>query len=221
WLDGINAGDGFIRQFVAMPLGMGYTVEAQITGEEVFGGIQIIVYEPVPGKFPDQPPTPSPWDDRVGFGLKSLGEVPPSPIVTRGAEMGLGAGGRMKQKINPDRHGYDTWDATNYGRVDVHIVNSMMFREITGMEPPATPITAKTYAKHKYPWFDLYDEHLDDLHAPYSLQQVKSVKQMDEDKGFAPQQDDDSLEITDEQVITYDMDADKGVKPEAGNDKEQ
>ena len=29
WLDGINAGEGFIRQFVAMPLGMGYTIEGQ------------------------------------------------------------------------------------------------------------------------------------------------------------------------------------------------
>ncbi|MCJ7532589.1 MAG: hypothetical protein MUO64_16365 [Anaerolineales bacterium] len=38
WLDGINAGEGYIRQFVAMPLGMGYTVEAQVTGEEKFGG---------------------------------------------------------------------------------------------------------------------------------------------------------------------------------------
>ena len=27
WLDGINCGDGYIRQFVAMPLGKGYTVE--------------------------------------------------------------------------------------------------------------------------------------------------------------------------------------------------
>ena len=38
WLDGNNAGEGYIRQFVAMPLGMGYTVEAQVTGEEKFGG---------------------------------------------------------------------------------------------------------------------------------------------------------------------------------------
>jgi len=38
WLDGINAWEGYIRQFVAMPLGMGYTVEAQVTGEKKFGG---------------------------------------------------------------------------------------------------------------------------------------------------------------------------------------
>ena len=30
WLDGINCGDGYIRQFVAMPLGKGYTVEVQL-----------------------------------------------------------------------------------------------------------------------------------------------------------------------------------------------
>jgi hypothetical protein len=45
WLDGINAGDGFIRQFVAMPLGMGYTVEGQITGQEEEGGIQIKAFK--------------------------------------------------------------------------------------------------------------------------------------------------------------------------------
>ena len=56
WLDGINAGDGYIRQFVAMPLGMGYTVEGQVTGEEKFGGMQIEVFEAKPGRFPDRPP---------------------------------------------------------------------------------------------------------------------------------------------------------------------
>lgn len=45
WLDGINAGNGHIKQFVAMPLGQGYTVEGQVTGKEEFGGIQLIVYE--------------------------------------------------------------------------------------------------------------------------------------------------------------------------------
>lgn len=44
WLDGIFAGDGLIRQFVAMPLGSGYTVEGQVTGKEQFGGLQIEVF---------------------------------------------------------------------------------------------------------------------------------------------------------------------------------
>jgi hypothetical protein len=51
WLDGINSGDGTVKQFVAMPLGQGYTVEAQITDEEKYGGFQIVVYEAVDGRF--------------------------------------------------------------------------------------------------------------------------------------------------------------------------
>ncbi|OKK22221.1 hypothetical protein AMK16_03315 [Streptomyces sp. CB00455] len=41
WLDGINSGDGTVRQFVAVPLGFGATVEGQVTGEETTGGVQL------------------------------------------------------------------------------------------------------------------------------------------------------------------------------------
>ena len=41
WLDGINSGKGTVSQFVAVPLGLGATVEGQVTGEEVFGGVQL------------------------------------------------------------------------------------------------------------------------------------------------------------------------------------
>jgi hypothetical protein len=192
WLDGINAGKDMIRQFVAMPLGMGYTVEAQVTGKEEFGGIQIIVYEPKPGKFPDQPPTVDFLEQRM---YATPAPVPMRMGVVASGEMGLGAGGKMKQKIYPDAHGIDTWDAENFGRVYVHIVNSMMYREITGQEPPPTPITAQTYTQHGYPWFDLYDDHLGDIDAPDALKDVKSVKEMDEQKGFEAQQDDASVDV--------------------------
>lgn len=43
WLDGIVAEDGQVRQFVAMPFGTGYSVEAQIAGEDLVGGIQLEV----------------------------------------------------------------------------------------------------------------------------------------------------------------------------------
>jgi hypothetical protein len=210
WLDGINAGKDHIRQFVAMPLGMGYTVEAQVTGKEEFGGVQIIVYEPKPGKFPDEPPP------RQEFGLDRVYLAAAAPM-TRSAEMGLGAGGKMKQKIYPDPHGIDTWDEGNTGRVYVHIVNSMMYREITGKEPPPTPVTAKTYAKHGLPWFDLYDEKMGDIDAPSELEAVKSIKDMDKEKGFAPQQDDDSIDIPDDQVIKYKIDKPKPDEVDDGD----
>ncbi len=202
WLDGINAGDDMIRQFVAMPLGMGYTVEGQITGEERFGGIQLIVYAAKPGQFPDDEPPNLRW------GTRSRGAVMMAASVG-GAEMGLGAGGKMKQKIYSDDHGVDTWDAANFGRTYVHIVNSMLYREITGEEPPPTPVTAKLYAEHNFPWFDLYDERYDDIAAPDALKGVQSVKDMDAEKGFAPQQDDDPVDVPEDQIVKYDMPKDK------------
>lgn len=44
WLDGYCVEKGIIRQFVAMPLGEGYTVEEQINGKAEFGGLQIEVF---------------------------------------------------------------------------------------------------------------------------------------------------------------------------------
>ncbi|OBR09963.1 Integral membrane protein [Colletotrichum higginsianum IMI 349063] len=40
-LDGYRSADGTVRQFVAMPLGWGYSAEHQITGLEFIGGVQL------------------------------------------------------------------------------------------------------------------------------------------------------------------------------------
>ncbi|HSN87375.1 MAG TPA: hypothetical protein VL025_11490, partial [Thermoanaerobaculia bacterium] len=98
WLDGINSGHGTIRQFVAVPLGRGHTIEAQVTGEEKVGGLQILVFEPKPGRFPDEPP-PEAAAAETAFESVGLEGV---------SEMGLGAGGTMRQKIYPDPHGIET-----------------------------------------------------------------------------------------------------------------
>ncbi len=34
----------------------------------------------------------------------------------------------------------------------------MDWREITGEEPPPTPVSARTYSEHGFPWFSLYVE---------------------------------------------------------------
>jgi len=76
WIDGFNTGSGAIKQFVAMPLGQGYTVEGQVTGKEEFGGIQIMAVPPKDGLL-----MPKPRPQQVimrakpasSFGLESLG----------------------------------------------------------------------------------------------------------------------------------------------------
>lgn len=56
WLDGIAGKQGFVRQFVAMPLGSGYSVEAQITGHDEAGGIQFMVVPSQPPRTPFRGP---------------------------------------------------------------------------------------------------------------------------------------------------------------------
>lgn len=173
WIDGIKAGEGVIRQFVAMPLGSGYTVEGQLTGKEKVGGIQIAVFDPKPGRFPDHPPIV--FQDRMCMSSAA-------PMAkAESAEMGLAAGGTMQQKIYPDEFGADTWDAAAFGEATVYIVNSEMFREITGLEAPETPVTAKQYTEHGYPWFALYDERKPDIAATRKLKGVKGIGQVDAD----------------------------------------
>lgn len=168
WLDGINAGPGRVRQFVAMPLGQGYTVEAGVTGEERYGGIQIAV-----------------WRLKLGLNI----ERPKRPAVRTSSRwaapttMGIGAGGHITQKIYPDPYGVDAWEQGRIGNATVHIVNSAMFREITGKDPPPTPIDAATYTEHGLPWFELYEEHQADVPAPDGLTSVKTIAQRDRELG--------------------------------------
>ena len=169
WLDGINTGHQAIRQFVAMPLGLGYTVEAGVTAQEAFGGMQITVFDPVPGRFPDEPPPPTE-------------PSPMSPPQRMAQPMGLGAGGVMRQKIYPDPYGIETWEQSHYGSVTVHIVNSLQFRELTGIEPPPTPIDAKTYTEYGLPWFDLYDEFKGDLAPSDRLATAKTIAARDQER---------------------------------------
>ena len=207
WLDGINSGNGTIRQFVAMALGLGYTVEGQLTGEETHGGVQLCVFEPKDGRFPDAPP-PAPLHDRAPFVASapppccaapaaSMGGRRPRAatartalrLPARGAEMGLAAGGHMTQSIYPDPHGVDVWDQGEHARVYVHIVNSELWQAITGEPAPASPISASTYKQHGLPWFALYDEHRGDIKASKRLKKVKSVAAKDAEHGFDVQDD--------------------------------
>jgi hypothetical protein len=161
WLDGINAGIASVRQFVAMPLGSGATVEGQLTGTEKFGGIQVCIYEPLPGRFPDRPPPAQP-------GLEAA-FVPSMPT------MGIAAGGVVRQKIYPDPHGLDTWDPRSVERIYIHILNSEQYEQVVGSPPPPSPINAETYTEWGLPWFDLYDDDLGDVAPPDLLKRLRSI----------------------------------------------
>lgn len=151
WLDGFNVSEGHVRQFVAMPLGSGYTAEEQITGSADVGGLQIIIF----------PMKREVYDKLYGRDIRDSEELlfqSPQVMESSSMEMGLAPGGLMTQEIYDDEHGLDAWDQDNGLRCFVHLANSEQFKAITGSEPPYPPVTAEAYSRAGMPWFDYYSE---------------------------------------------------------------
>jgi hypothetical protein len=179
WLDGYCVERGVIRQFVAMPLGAGYTAEEQITGSAEHGGLQIIVY-PMKAEVYERVQAKSRFWLMEGMTVGSV----LSARTTGG--MGLAPGGRMLQRIYDDRHALTDWDQDHSSRCFVHIANSLVWRQITGEQPPTVPPTAREYAKAGLPWFEVYDERHGAVPGSTILQKLKSVVQLGKEKGDVP-----------------------------------
>ena len=187
WLDGYCVEKGFIRQFVAMPLGSGYTAEEQITGRAEHGGLQIIAYPMKRQVFERRFPKRRMVGGRGGFGGSRLemDEFCAAPMAAGGA-MGLAPGGRMKQEIFDDPFDFADWDTAHASRCFVHIANSLVWRSITGQQPPTTPPTAKEYSRAGLPWFDFYSDGSKAVQGSPILQKLKSVAALGKEKNDAP-----------------------------------
>lgn len=243
WLDGFNAGSGVIKQFVGMALGQGYTVEGQVTGEEKFGGIQVLVCPPKKKHAKKINPPPRrgglcmgqsaggqgggetyfmssccDFDYEGGGVLRSASfGMHTNSIASRGvrrrasqksAQIGLAAGGTMKQKIYPDPYGIEVWNQQNAGRLYVHLISAELYQEITGIYPPPMPESAQDY---KGAWYDLADDGAGDVAASETLSQVKTVAEKDQQHGFEGQQDDSPVDESGK-VHTYPHDVPAGKK---------
>jgi hypothetical protein len=183
WLDGFVVDDDFIRQFIAAPLGSGVSVEAQISGEDKIGGIQIEVI-PMKNnifneKFPKLKKNNFRSDSKGIFKTGSLDDSLYCACASfdSNPDMSLAAGGKMKQKIEADPHGLDVWDVEHSSKVFVHLTNSIAWRAITGTEPPSIPLTAREYTQAGLPWFDYYTDGTT-LKATEELKSIKSVKEI-------------------------------------------
>ncbi|MFJ6080300.1 hypothetical protein ACIQI8_02775 [Streptomyces sp. NPDC092369] len=201
WLDGINSGKGTVRQFVAVPLGLGATVEGQVTGEEVWGGVQL-------QSFPLKEQKLAEWRaeerrraereravmeadgygaampmDAGGYGAAmpmaaaapSGGPVPPAAPRKAAAAMGLGVGGSMQQEVYKDDRPLKDWAEESAGRVFVHLVTPPEWRRITGEAPPPSPVDRAAYTRAGLPWYDYYDQDAQDLAPTDTLEGVKPV----------------------------------------------
>jgi len=193
WLDGYCVEKGIIRQFVAMSLGAGYTAEEQLTGEAQHGGLQIMVFPMRREVFEECFPK---FEEAVHAQYKVLATGPrPKPM-----EMGLAPGGRMRQEIHDDPYDLSDWDTDHTNRCFVHIANSMVWRGITGQQPPTVPPTAADYDRHGLPWFEYYDDSRAAIGGSKDLAGLKSVAELGEEKGDVPLPENESTPA--DKVIT-------------------
>ena len=165
WLDGFYSGRGLIRQFVAMPLGEGYTAEEQITGKDDHGGLQIVAY-PMKAEEYERRRLGRVCSEETGVACMALQSQ---------SEMGLAPGGLMRQEIYEDPFGLSDWDMSAKSRCFVHILNSFQYFLATRERPPTRPPTAKEYTDAGLPWFDYYDAERKALASPTKLSKLKSV----------------------------------------------
>lgn len=167
WLDGFCVQKGLIRQFVAMPLGQGYTAEEQISGAAEHGGIQIIVYPMKRDRYEEMlKRNTRVFDADVCYSLAAPCES---------ASMGLAPGGLMRQEIYEDEYGYDAWDVSQSSRCFVHILNSAQWKIATGKPVPGQQPSAADYTKAGLPWFEYYDDKLGALSGAKKLAGMDSV----------------------------------------------
>jgi hypothetical protein len=185
WLDGYCVEKGIIRQFVAMPLGSGYSAEEQITGEAEHGGLQIEVY-----------PMKREAYERLIAQRGRAARFDTGEAMALGAPLGMAfaPGGRMRQEIYDDPYRLEDWDLRHRARCFVHIANSMVWRAITGQAPPTVPPTAKEYQQAGIPWFEYYSDGAKAVGGSKILEKLKSVTQMGKQKGDVPLPDNESVE---------------------------
>jgi hypothetical protein len=214
WLDGYCVKKGFIRQFVAMPLGDGFTAEEQITGEARHGGLQLQVY-PIKPSVHFAETLESRFPRRLADILEGLLPVPDlaflkeEPVERMPAsshafaacamapdEMGLGAGGMMRQEIYEDKRPLKDYDLTVTSRCFVHLCDSISWRAVTGSPSPSKPITAQDYARYHLPWFDIYREDLEAVPGSKVLDNLRTVVGLFQGKTRRPLPGNESVAVT-------------------------
>ncbi|KAK1984817.1 integral membrane protein [Colletotrichum cereale] len=278
WLDGIVSEDGKIRQFVAQPKGSGFSVEAQVTGDEKVGGIQIElipIKKNLPAEFDvryqnrnsevvtrtfnlaerglaadstwgdvkklihaefdiaveDQvlsdhgskapfrhfgsdlfdfsddtklgdayfPPKFSTLSGNMKAGPDGAAVLEDSPSKrtksesSRAAppqevkEMGLAAGGLIKQTIEADTHPADVWDVEASLMMNIQILDVESFCVVTGQPAPDTPVDAQSYAHRGYPFFEIWGEEKSGIKGDFA--EVRSVAQIEAERARAEGKD--------------------------------
>lgn len=186
WIDGWKDQDDQVYQFVGTRYqgGEGKTVGEQLLGKEsVSGAIGLAVFVAKDRAKLKQVGVPSHGPVLTTKGMKggpqgqSVGGAhccfsdPGEALVDydglsggRGdagfAEMGVGKGGSILQKIYPDPHGLDVWSESPAAVTAIYFVDAKTFSAITGLPMPPLPATFQYYYGH---YFKVADQGMGDV----------------------------------------------------------
>ncbi len=210
WLDGFKVSPNTVRQFVAMPVGSGFTASEQLAPEQTAGGMVIEIIHMKPTRLLAQIVKENKgamlervMDLLLGDDWRAY-ETPElccgSVMEYCSGSMGLGGGGKIQQEIYQDEHGIEAWEDQGAIRLCVHICNAMTWRAVTGENPPHPPITPEEYQRHRIPWFDFYRDDLTPLQETEKMAGLKSVDEVAAEKGLTKFTDG---ELDPEYVVQY------------------
>lgn len=171
WLDGWKGDDGTVYQFIATEVGENKTIGEQLS-ETKEHAILVSTFKP---KNPEKLQS---FRVRQTWGGSEFGECDNEVVdycckslCAFGTEMGLGKGGKIKQKIYEDPHGLEEWVEKPEKTIKIYLINASEFSEITG-KPMPPPVSAEQYTGI---WFGLDDKVLNDIQGTSIFKKLESA----------------------------------------------
>jgi hypothetical protein len=99
--------------------------------------------------------------------------------VGGGWGMGVAPGACIQQQILKDPHSFAHWRTERSVLVSVQILNSVAFEMLTGMLPPPSPITVKSYLDAGYPFYSFYSEDAASSAGQRNFSRIRSIADLD------------------------------------------
>ena len=87
--------------------------------------------------------------------------------------------------IIADSYGIDSWDKNRTQALTIHLVNSLSYKNITGKNPPLSPITKVEYENSGIPWFSFYDENVPKVAGASLFKRILGVSEIANRRGEA------------------------------------
>jgi len=174
WLDGWKSEDGTVYQFVITEVGENKTIGEQLTQTKDHAIVISVFNAKHPEKLKCDRPITTWGDCEKGDLDYSCDEdyfVPMKCCGSLGAEMGVGKGGKINQKIYEDPHGLEEWEEKPTKTVKLYLTNASAFSEITGKEMPL-PVKAEDYNGL---WYGLEDKTLKEIKSISIFDKLKSA----------------------------------------------